>query len=72
MIATKFETALRAMGFGTGDPANEKIGWLGAHPEPPKDHFSCELCGQHHLDCTLIEHKPSCPILLAREAFDAN
>lgn len=50
------------------DPADEPVGWLG-QSAPTNDHFQCEFCGRSDLDCTLIPHEASCPVLAARAAL---
>jgi len=49
------------------DVLDENLGWRGENPITA-DHFQCEFCGECDLDCTLIPHKPECPVLAARAA----
>lgn len=51
------------------EAVEEKIGWRGSNP-PSNEHFSCEFCGESHLDFTLIPHLDNCPILAARAALE--
>lgn len=53
--------AAKALIALVGRPDDPNIGWRGAAITSP-DHFRCEMCGVEALDCSKIEHKPSCPI----------